>query len=111
MQRRPLDGDARSLEPDTQLGENIVDEALIAGVVQQPVHNVAVGMRGDRIDLWWRVHILLLSGDPARRCRICRVPRSTGVNGVCRNLLARIGFGRGAAVRRERRSGSAALIG
>jgi hypothetical protein len=28
MKRRPLDGNARSLEPDTQLSENIVNEAL-----------------------------------------------------------------------------------
>ena len=45
MKRRPLDGNARALEPDAQLDENIVNEALIAGVVCQPVHNVAVGMR------------------------------------------------------------------
>ena len=67
MKRRPLDGNARSLEPDTQLGENIVNEALIARFVRQPVHNVAVRMRGDGIDVWWRVHILLLSSDLDRR--------------------------------------------
>src|SRR5213079_890721 len=50
MKRRPLDRNARSLEPDTQLSENIVNEALIARVVCQPVHNVAVRMRGDGID-------------------------------------------------------------
>jgi hypothetical protein len=49
MKRRPLDGNARSLEPDTQLTENIVDEALVARVVCQPVRNVR--MRGDRIDV------------------------------------------------------------
>ena len=48
MQRRPFDGHARALEPDTQLGENIVNEALIARIVCQPVHDVAVRMRGDR---------------------------------------------------------------
>jgi hypothetical protein len=63
MKRRPLDGNARSLEPDTQLGENIVNEALIARLVCQPVHDVAVRMRGDRIDFWRRVHILLLGSD------------------------------------------------
>jgi hypothetical protein len=30
VKRRTLDGNARSLEPDTQLSENIVNEALIA---------------------------------------------------------------------------------
>src|SRR6202023_454625 len=73
MKRRPLDGDARSLEPDTQLSKNIVNEALIARVVCQPVHNVAVRMRGDGIEVWGRVHILLLSSDLDRRQRICRV--------------------------------------
>src|ERR1700731_1784836 len=68
------DGNARSLEPDTQLSENIVNKALIACFVCQPVHNVAVRMRGDRIDFWRRVHILLLSSDLDRRYRICRVP-------------------------------------
>jgi hypothetical protein len=61
MERRPLDGNARSLKPDTQLGENVVNEALIARVVGQPVHDVAVRMRGDRIDFWRRVHILFPS--------------------------------------------------
>jgi len=63
MKRRPLDGNARSLEPDTELSENIVNEALIARVVRQPVHNVAVRMRGDGIDFWRRVHRLLPSSD------------------------------------------------
>jgi hypothetical protein len=27
---RPLDGNARTLQPDTELGENVVNEALIA---------------------------------------------------------------------------------
>ena len=63
MQRRPLDGNARALEPDTQLSENIVNEALIARLVRQPVHDVAVRMRGDRVDVWRRVHILLPSSD------------------------------------------------
>ena len=57
MKRRPLDGNARSLEPDTQLSENIVNEALVARVICEPVHDVAVGMRGDRIDFWRRVHL------------------------------------------------------
>src|SRR4029077_18618164 len=83
MKRRPFDGNARSLEPDTQLSENIVNEALIARVVCQPVHNVAVRMRGDGIDVSWRVHILLLSSDLDRRYSICRVPLD-GVNGIRR---------------------------
>jgi hypothetical protein len=70
MKRRPLDRNARSLEPHTQFGENIVDEALIARVVYQPVHDVAVG---NRIDFWRRVHILLPNSDLDRRYRICRV--------------------------------------
>jgi hypothetical protein len=45
MKRRPLDWDAGPLEPDTQLSGNIVNEAVIARVVCEPVHNVAVGMR------------------------------------------------------------------
>ena len=32
MKRRPLEGNARSLEPDTQLSKNIVNEALVARV-------------------------------------------------------------------------------
>ena len=73
MKRRPLDRNARSLEPDTQLGENIVDEALIARVVCQPVHNVAVRTRGDGIDVCRRVHVVLLSSDlDCSRLRICR---------------------------------------
>ena len=51
MSSRPLERNARPLDPDAQLGENIVEEALIAGVVRQPVHDVAVG-----IDFWRRVH-------------------------------------------------------
>src|ERR1700756_2897951 len=63
MERRPFDGNARSLEADAQLGEDIVNAALVARVVCQPVHDVAVGMRGDGIDVWRRVHILLPGGD------------------------------------------------
>jgi RNA-binding protein YhbY len=57
MKRRPLDGNARALEPDAQLSENIVNEALIARVVCQPVQNVAVRMRSDGIVVRGRVHI------------------------------------------------------
>src|SRR5712672_3341346 len=74
MKRRPLDRNARALKPDTQFSEDIVNEALIARVVCQPVHDVAVRMRGDWIDFWRRVHILLLSSDLDRRYEICRVP-------------------------------------
>ncbi len=62
MKRRPLDRNARSLQPDTQFSEDIVNEALIARVVCQPAHDV-VGMRGDGINVWRRVHIVLLSSD------------------------------------------------
>jgi hypothetical protein len=51
VKRRPLDRNACSLEPDAHLGENIVDEALVARFVYQPVQNVAAGMRGDGIDV------------------------------------------------------------
>jgi hypothetical protein len=73
MQRRPLDGNARLLEPNAELSENIVDEALITRLVRQPVRNAAAGMRGDGIDVRRRVHVLLPSSVPDRR-RICRVP-------------------------------------
>jgi hypothetical protein len=66
---------------------NIVTEALVARVVCQPVHNVAAGMCGDVIDVWRRVHILLLSGDLDRRYKICRVHRST-VKELCARYLA-----------------------
>src|SRR5882762_6436302 len=59
MKRCPLDRYARLLEPDTHFTENIVKEALIARVVCQPAHDVAIRMRGDEIDVWRRVHILL----------------------------------------------------
>jgi hypothetical protein len=98
MKRRPLDRNARSLEPGTQFCENIVNEALIARVVYQPVHNVAVRMRGDGIDVWRRVHIVLLSSDLDRRYRIYVVSPLDGVNGVHRNLLARIGLAVGRRV-------------
>ena len=51
MKRRPLERNARPLQPDAHLGEDIVDEALVAGVVGQPAHNVVVGMRSDGIDV------------------------------------------------------------
>jgi hypothetical protein len=37
MKRRPLDRNARSLEPETQLSENIVKEARVASIICQPV--------------------------------------------------------------------------
>src|ERR1700722_12123845 len=49
MKRCPLYRDVRSLEPDTQLSENTIKEALIASVVCQPAHDVAVRMSGDGI--------------------------------------------------------------
>jgi hypothetical protein len=63
MKRRPFDRNARSLEPKAQFSENIVEETLVARVVYQPVQNIAVSMCGDVIDVWRRIHILLLSGD------------------------------------------------
>ena len=45
MKRRPLDRNARPLEPDAQFGEDIVDESLVARFVRQPVHDVAVSNR------------------------------------------------------------------
>jgi hypothetical protein len=57
MKGRALDRNARSLEPDAQLSENVVYEALIASVVCQPVQNVTVRMPGGGIDVWRRVHI------------------------------------------------------
>jgi hypothetical protein len=93
MQRRPLDGDARSLEPDTQFCKNIVNEALIARVVCQPVHDVAVGIRDDRIDIWRRVHTVLLRSALDRLRRICRVPLdgSTEPAAIC--VRARVAVG------------------
>jgi hypothetical protein len=88
MKRRPLDGNARSLEPDTQLSENIVNEALIARVVCQPVHNVVVRMRGDRIDVWRRIHILLSAVKWIDGTGICGVPLGC-FNQLRRNWLAR----------------------
>src|SRR5260370_34904153 len=73
MKRRPLDGNARSLEPDTQFSENIVNEALIARVACQPVQDVAVRMRGGGNDVWRGVHIVSLSRSLDRRYGICRV--------------------------------------
>jgi len=52
MKRRPLDWNARSLKANTQLSENIVNEALIARVVCQPVNNVVVRIRAGEIDVW-----------------------------------------------------------
>src|ERR1700759_899043 len=37
MKRGPLNGNVHSLKPDTELSENIVNEALIAPFVCQPV--------------------------------------------------------------------------
>ena len=77
MKRRPLDGNAHPLKTHTQLGENIVNKALIARVVCQPVHNVAAGTRGDGIDVWRRLHILLLSSDLDRTVQDMSCPGPT----------------------------------
>src|SRR5882672_8274219 len=74
MKRRPLDGNARSLKPDTQLCENFVNEALIARAACKPVHDVAVRMRRGGLDVWRRVHFVAPQSDLDRRYRICRVP-------------------------------------
>jgi hypothetical protein len=75
----------------TQLSENIVNKALIAGVVCQPVQNVAVRMRADGIGVGWRVHVLhlLLSSDLDRRHRIRRAPLD-GVNGVRHSIRRKV---------------------
>jgi hypothetical protein len=99
MKRRPLDGNARLLEPNTQLSENIVNEALIARVVYKPVHNVAVRMRGDGIDVWRRVHIVLLSsGSTYDTMSRPRSAASTATTAIC--LRARL-FGGLPRVRHE----------
>jgi hypothetical protein len=87
MKRRPLDRNSRSLEPDTQFSENIVNETLIARTVSQPVHNVAVRMRGGGIDFCRRVHFLLLSRDLVDGTGYV-VSRVDGVNGGRRAPVA-----------------------
>src|ERR1700743_828106 len=62
MKRCTLDRNARSLEPETELGENIVEETLIARFICQPMDDVTVGMGGGGIDIWRSVHILFLDG-------------------------------------------------
>src|ERR1700726_59588 len=106
MKRRPLDGNARSLEPDTQLSENIVNETLIARVVCQPVRNVAVRMRGNRIDFWRRVHILLPGSDLVDGTAYVVSPLN-GVNGVRRALpFTPFGNSRGFRLNMVRRTAS-----
>ena len=56
MQRCAPDGNAHSLEPDAQFGENIVDEALIARIVGQPVQNAVVRFCDDWIHVCRRSH-------------------------------------------------------
>jgi hypothetical protein len=77
MKRCPLDGNARPLEPETELGENIVNEPLIARAVRQPAHDLVVVMRNNRIDVWRRVHDMLLSRDRDRRSSDMSCSRST----------------------------------
>src|SRR4051794_8776904 len=87
MKRRPLDGNARLLEPATELGENVVDETLIARVVCQPVHDVAAGMRGDGIDVWRRVHVVLPRSDRrGSAVRDMSCPRSTASTATLCNI-------------------------
>jgi hypothetical protein len=59
MKRRPLDGNARSLKADTKLSEDIINEALIARALCQPLQNVVIRKRGAWLDVWRQVHILL----------------------------------------------------
>src|SRR4029077_12192019 len=71
------------LEPNAQFSENIVDEALIARAVYQPVQNVAV-MRGNGIDVWWCVHILLpSSGSVVQDMSCLRSTTSTESAAIC----------------------------
>jgi hypothetical protein len=91
MKRRPLDWNARSLKANTQLSENIVNEAFIARVVCQPVHNVVVGKRGSGIDAWRRTHFLLLSG-PGSTILDMSCPNSTASTKSRPILLTRVGF-------------------
>jgi hypothetical protein len=58
VKRCSLDRETCSLESDAKLGEDIINEALIARFVCQPIHNVEVSMRGDEIDVWRRIHSL-----------------------------------------------------
>ena len=51
MKRRPLDRNAGPPEPDAELGEDVVDEALVARVVGQPSHDVIDGIRGGGIEM------------------------------------------------------------
>src|SRR5689334_9075798 len=67
MKRRPLDGNARSLQSDTELSENIVNEALFARVVYQPVQNLVIRICADGIDVLRQVHTLLPRGAVRRR--------------------------------------------
>src|SRR3954451_9269064 len=77
VQRRPLEGNAGLLEPDTHLRKNVVDEALVAGAVDQPVDDgVAAGT--DRIIIVWRRgHILSLGGGVHRDISCCGPTAST----------------------------------
>src|SRR6185312_4005205 len=102
MKRRPLDGNARPLEPDTQLGENIVNEALISRFVRQPMHYVAVRMRGDGIDVRWRVHVLLPGSDLNRRYGDMSCPRATASTVSVAICLRELGARGPPGVRRER---------
>src|SRR5260370_35751541 len=79
MKRRPLDGNARSLKPDTQLCENFVNEALIARAACKPVHDVAVRMRRGGPDVWRRVHFVAPQSDLDRRRRTCLFPPASGL--------------------------------
>ncbi len=81
MQRRPLERNARALDPDAHVSKDVVDEALVVRAVDQPVHDVAVGMCGERLDVWRRVHIWLLSSglDPLQGYV---VSQPCGVNGI-----------------------------
>ncbi len=88
MKRRPLDGNARSLKSDTQLGENIVDETLIARVVCQPVQNVAVKMRRDGTDVGGAFISCSRAATWIDNTGYVVSPID-GVNSVCCNLLAR----------------------
>src|SRR5690348_11022353 len=59
IHRRPLERNAGTLQPDTKLGEDVVDEAFVARAVGEPVHDLGGS------NVWRRVHVLLPEYDGA----------------------------------------------
>jgi hypothetical protein len=53
MKRGALEGNAGALQPNAHLAENVIDEALVAGAVDQPVDDVSGQARsGDGNSVW-----------------------------------------------------------